>query len=99
MTNWDSIRVAQSSITAWADAQFPARTTQGVFIKLLGELGELAANPTDPHEYADLLILIFDYASLNGINIPRALEEKMAINESRKWVFNHATGIAHHIKE
>lgn len=98
MTNWDSIRQAQADISEWADKEFPKRTTQGVFIKLLGELGELAANPQDPYEYADLLVLIFDYASLNKIDIPRALADKMAINKRRRWVFDEVTGLARHVK-
>jgi NTP pyrophosphatase (non-canonical NTP hydrolase) len=97
--NWDSIKSAQTEITQWADKQFPKRTRQGVFIKLLEEIAELAANPRSSTEYADLLVLIFDYASMHNIDIPNALSVKMKINQNRKWQWDESTGLAHHIED
>lgn len=85
-------------ITGWADANFPLRTPQGTFVKLLEEIAEVAANPGHPLEYADLLILIFDLASMYKVDIPMALEQKMVINLRREWVFNTTTGLAHHVE-
>jgi len=97
MTNWNDIREAQADITSWANINFPLRTPQGTFVKLLEEIAEVAANPGHPLEYADLLILIFDLASMYRVDIPLALEQKMVINRKREWVFNTTTGLAHHI--
>jgi len=99
MTDWNSIRDAQAQITAWADWQFPGRTPVGTLLKLYGELGEVAASPASPHEVADVFILLIDYCSLQGIDLPQALKEKMAINRGRRWRFNSTTGLAQHIEE
>lgn len=97
MTDWNDIRSAQADITEWASANFPMRTPQGTFVKLLEEIAETAAAPGSPSEYADLIILIFDLASMYRVDIPKALEDKMKINKKRDWVFNTTTGLAHHI--
>lgn len=93
---WDSISWVQRYVTTWASDAFPSRKADGVFKKLLQELGELAANPNGPHEYADILVLLFDYASMHNIDIPKALEEKMGINIDRQWKWDHTTGMAQH---
>lgn len=98
-TNWDSFRGAQRSIVMWANAAFPARRSEKVFIKLMGEMAELAAVPDSALEFADLMILLLDYAYLENIDIAAALEAKMEINRQRRWNYNPATGLAQHIEE
>ncbi len=97
--NWDSFSDVQRAVTAWASRQFPKRTSAGVFLKLYQEVGELIADPSSPHEAADVFILLLDYCSMNHINIAKAIAEKMEINEARRWVFDEVTGLAQHIEE
>ncbi len=52
------------------------------------ELAEIEANPSDPVEYADVIILAFDTAMRQGITphqLCKALEEKQQINFKREW--------------
>jgi hypothetical protein len=52
------------------------------------ELAEIEANPSDPIEYADVVILTFDTAMRQGITphqLCKALEEKQLINFGREW--------------
>lgn len=63
-TNSD-IEVLRRQICAWADECFPDRTLAECFAKLtLDELPEVWRNPTDPEEYADVLVLVLDMATL-----------------------------------
>ena len=95
--DWDSITMVQNQIKRWADRNFPARTAHSALCKLmLHEIPEFALAQHDPGEYADLLILIFDIATLNGIDIPQALHDKMQVNYLRKWDWDPATGMAQH---
>lgn len=81
------IKDLQSNISAWADTQFPDRTPQGVLSKLvLKEVPELLLGDLGkPDEYADVVILIMDLATLMGIDIASAVEKKMEINRNRRW--------------
>jgi NTP pyrophosphatase (non-canonical NTP hydrolase) len=96
--NWDSIYDVTRYVNRWADIQFPKRTPTGTLLKLYGEIGELAANPNSPHEAADIMILFLDYCKMNNIDLPRALLEKMEINEKREWIFDAVTGLARHVE-
>lgn len=98
--SWNSIEYAQWAIKQWADKNFPERTAHSALCKLmLHEIPEFAMSQKDPLEYADLLILIFDIATLNGIDIPKALNDKMEINYARQWDWDPATGMAQHVPE
>jgi hypothetical protein len=91
-----SIQEWQAEITAWSNAQFPDRTLFGTVAKLaLEEMPEFLRNRDDPLEYADMLILILDIASQQGIDVGAALEQKMAINRKRSWAMG-ADGLYKH---
>lgn len=80
------IRALQTEITAWADEVFPDRTIEGTIAKLVeDEIPEFMRKPTDAAEYSDLVILILDIASQQGIDIARAVRNKMAVNRRRTW--------------
>ena len=72
-------------ITAWADRVFPQRTQQSALLKMYEEIGELVKNPKSPDEYADICIMLFDLAKMNGVNVAQAIEHKMFVNEHRTW--------------
>lgn len=96
--NWANIKQAQAAITKWADATFPHRTPFQALCKLMTEeLPELLRDHA-PSEYADTLVLLFDMASLRGIDIASALRDKMIINSKRTWLIDPQTGLANHIE-
>jgi hypothetical protein len=45
----------------------------------------------------DIMILLLDVAYKNGIDVHRAVEMKMDINESRQWRVDENTGIMRHV--
>lgn len=78
---------SQRLITAWADKTFPDRTIEEAVKKLKKETAELeVSGHLDAGEFADVAILLFDIAHLQGIDLSRAIENKMRINESRTWM-------------
>ena len=97
--DWNNIQDAQRAITQWADKQFPNRKPEHTLMKLvLQEVGEYYSNPGSPGEFADMLILLFDLASMHDINIAKALEDKMMVNVRRHWVMDPKTGLAQHVE-
>ncbi len=90
------IRALQTSITEWANSIYPNRTVLAATSKLLEEIGEFLKKP-DADEFADLCIIIWDLASLRGIDIKEAVLHKMAINRARRWRIDEKTGIMSHI--
>lgn len=93
------IRQLQDRITKWADANFPNRTTADILLKLYEEVGEYARNPKAALEMGDIIILLLDVAHLNGIDVHRAVEDKMDINETRTWAVDSHTRIMRHVQE
>jgi hypothetical protein len=91
----------QKEIRAWADSVFPNRTAQHALNKLvMDEIPEfLHGGLGDPLEYADLVILILDIADRKGIDVAKAVHDKMAINRKRVWKVDEETGRAQHIGE
>lgn len=91
------IRQLQDRITKWADANFPHRTTKDILLKLYEEIGEYCRNPKSSLEMGDIMILLLDVAAKNGIDVHRAVEDKMEINEQRDWRVDENTGIMRHV--
>jgi len=91
------IRQLQDRITQWADANFPERTTKDILLKLYEEIGEYCRDPQSALEMGDIMILLLDVAYKNGIDVHRAIEMKMDINESRQWRVDENTGIMRHV--
>ena len=91
------IRQLQDRITKWADTNFPNRTTADILLKLYEEVGEYARNPKAALEMGDILILLLDVAHMNGIDVHRAVEDKMDINEKRDWTVDANTRIMRHV--
>lgn len=94
-----TLKAFQVGITAWADRMFPDRTADEILRKMLIEVGELIEDRVTPDEYADVVILVLDLASQYGIDIERAVLDKMAVNEHRRWRRDPATGTMQHIEE
>ena len=92
------MRQLQDRITTWADSRFPARTTADILLKLYEEVGEYARNPKAALEMGDIMILLLDVAHMNGIDVHRAVEDKMDINEGREWEVDVNTRIMRHVE-
>lgn len=98
--SWADVRRIQREVKEWADSVFPHRTAHGALCKLmLEEIPEFALNQDDPGEYADLVILVLDIATLNGIDVAEAVRDKMEVNRAREWMINPETGLMRHTNE
>ena len=96
----DPITKSQRMIAEWADAVYPNRTPEHALTKMmLHEIPELLqGGVNDPLEFADVAILLFDIAHLKGIDIGKAIADKMEINKKRIWGVDPATGLMSHLK-
>lgn len=92
------IRQLQDRITRWADSNFPHRTTSDILLKLYEEVGEYCRNPKSALEMGDIMILLLDVAHKNGIDVHKAVEDKMDINEGREWEVDVNTRIMRHVE-
>jgi len=93
-----TITELQKEISDWADTVFPERTAHGALVKLMTEeIPELCLCPDSAGEFADCVVLLFDIATLNGIDIATAVRDKMAINRQRTWAIDHSTGLMRHV--
>lgn len=80
------VKYLQQEIFEWANETFPGREFKTTAAKLvLEEIPEWIKSPEDPMEFADLVILIFDLASMQGIDVEEAVRAKMHINRKREW--------------
>jgi NTP pyrophosphatase (non-canonical NTP hydrolase) len=85
-----SLYTIQREICNWASLNFPERNAESVSNKLMEELAEWAENPEDASEFADVMILLLDWAHLKGVDMQRAINLKMGVNVDRNWVFDAA---------
>lgn len=88
--SYEGLRILQDEFQAYQRAAFPEREPRFFALELSGETGELAnlekkewkgrrveaAAFTD--EAADVLIAVLNYANARGIDMARAVSEKMA---------------------
>lgn len=89
----------QADIADWADRLWPDRKPINALTKLqMEEIPELITGGIEASELADVGILLLDVAYLKGIDLGKAIEDKMRVNRSRKWEINPITGLAHHIE-
>ena len=96
----DPITESQRMISEWADEVYPDRTPEHALTKMmLHEIPELLqGGVNDPLEFADVAILLFDIAHLKGIDIGKAIADKMKINKQRIWGIDRHTGLMSHVK-
>lgn len=84
----------------WASKTFKGCTAQGALEHLKDEIKEIEAEPTDPIEYADALMLLFDAAGRSGVTVKDifiAFRDKHQVNLTREWKQN-ANGSYYHVK-
>jgi NTP pyrophosphatase (non-canonical NTP hydrolase) len=88
----------QRAIDEWQRATFPPSTAASKLAHLRKELVELEAAPTDAGEIADCIMLLVGVASLAGVDVQQALEDKLAVNKQRRWGEPDADGVVEHVR-
>ena len=99
------IRTAASGLTAtqkrvarWARRTFPHSTTETRLAHLRRELAELAADPTNVEEMADMALILCHMAEEAGKDLGAAMREKLEENIwDRAWSKPDAEGVCHHV--
>lgn len=96
LTQQSSLR---NMIVEWADGVFPERTVLNAIQKMvLEEIPEYLMDRGNPMELADLGILLYDIAHLDGVDLDSAIRKKMTINRFRTWGIDARTGLLKHNK-
>lgn len=96
LTQQSSLR---NMIVEWADEVFPERTVLNAIQKMvLEEIPEYLMDRGNPMELADLGILLYDIAHLDGVDLDSAIRKKMTINRFRTWGIDARTGLLKHNK-
>ena len=86
-------------IVSWGNDTFPQENLRSLTKHILKEAAELKAAPTDPHEIADVLMLVFALAAKGNVDVVRALREKLAICRGREWGEPDADGMTQHVRK
>jgi hypothetical protein len=95
----DTLDQLAAEIRPWQDATFPQATPQSCANHLLSEARELAANPTDPAEMADVFLLLVGVANKAGVDLAEAVRAKFDVCKGRKWGEPNAEGFVEHVRE
>ena len=88
----------QHQIKVWADQTFAKGTLQGRINHIKRELKEIEDNPSNPEEYADVLIILCHMAASNGVDLYEATVKKFAIVQTRVWGEPDAEGVIEHVR-
>lgn len=92
-----TIKDLQDLVVHWANEVFPDRKPHETLAKLvLEEIPELAKTPTED-EFADVMILVLDLGYLYGIDLEKAVINKMRVNRARSWKKDPKVGYWHHV--
>ena len=98
-----ALKELQDQQGLWADETFGyGRKPRLILNHLKREVEEAIADPTDPIEYADCLLLLLDAARNAGIDGDQLIEyayDKLKINTSPKWGSPNEDGSIEHIRE
>jgi hypothetical protein len=92
-----SVGLLTEEVFSWAEAAFPDRTDQSMFLKMYSEIGEMIDSDGDRLEVADVFILLLDYVHRKRIDLTGSVRMKLKINKSREWVID-ANGVMSHVK-
>lgn len=93
-----SVMALQQSVFEFAEQTFGAGREDAAWKKLFEELGEVLKAPREPGEWGDVFILLFDLASIYGVDVDAATRDKLAVIRDRVWkrtetgTFQHEPG-------
>lgn len=93
----------QREVAIWGARTFPAATLGAALAHLRRELSEIEADPADPVEWADAIILLLHaslrFGGMEWERIVAAAREKFVINQQRQWGEPDAEGVVEHVRE
>lgn len=93
-----TIRDLQKQVFDFAEATFGPGREDAAWKKLFEELGETLKSPRDPNEWGDVFILLFDLATIYGVQVDEATLGKLELIRNRVWnrtetgTFQHVPG-------
>lgn len=88
-----------ASIRAWQARTFPFATPVSVTEHLRREAEELAGDPSNPEEIADVFHLLVAAAEANDYDLVQLIASKFAVNLTRQWQAPDAAGVVEHVRE
>lgn len=88
-----------SETAPWSDRTFPQSTPQSIANHLLSEAQELAANPYDTKEIADIALLLGHLASRLSVDVASVAYQKFEINQKREWGKPNEKGFVEHVRQ
>lgn len=94
-----TLEAVLDDVRQWQVETFPQATPQSISAHLLAEARELAENPTDRMEMADVLMLLSGLAKHTGVDLASAVREKLAICRARQWGRPNAQGFVEHVRD
>ena len=94
-----TLEAVLDDVRQWQVETFPQATPQSISAHLLSEARELAENPTDRMEMADVLMLLSGLAKHTGVDLASAVREKLAICRARQWGRPNAQGFVEHVRD
>jgi dCMP deaminase len=96
-----SLDTVLAEVNEWQAVTFPRATPSSVVAHLKREVDELAADPTDTGELADVIFLVVGLAYELGLSMTDLAEivaQKLAINRKRTWGEPDADGVVEHVR-
>lgn len=86
-------------IRAWQAETFPHATPASVAEHLRREAAELADEPSNPEEMADVFHLLVAAAEANGYDLAEIVGLKFAVNQARTWGKPDIHGVVEHVRD
>lgn len=90
-------------VTQWQRETFGRQSLVDLFSTLEREVGELGMTPPGSdqgrEELADVAMVLFEIADVEGVDLAAAIEWKLSINRTRRWGEPDAEGVIEHIRE
>jgi hypothetical protein len=94
-----SLDAVARSIAAWQAVTFPGATVESVMAHLRREVDELAANPMNGEEMADVFHLLVALCDLTNVDLADECRRKLEINRRRDWMVPDGEGCVEHVRE
>ena len=81
----EAVEQALDEVYAWQRETFPSRTPSSIAAHLFEEAGELAREPLNAEEMADVAMLLSGLVRDTGTDLAAAIRAKLAKNRARDW--------------
>lgn len=99
VTDWLCIEDVWEKSVPWSEETFPLSTPESIAAHILSEAKELAENPYDETEQADIILLLGHLAYRTATKPALAAWQKLQVNKQRKWGSVNEQGFVEHVKE